>query len=267
MVDASNFEKLFLDESTADVNFVFKTSTSKSSEDTEDKAKCVVQYVPAHKIILAASSTVFHTMFYGSLKEGAKVKIEDAPIEAFKQFIEFFYSPKPTISLEYVGDVLYLAEKYDLPKCKELCYDYMTKCINVQQAMSVYEPATRFNQKIIMEKCEQVIASNADKVLMSDAFFKCSADILKHITGIKTLSAQHKFKAAMEWSRNQCLLDGKDPDNMQNRREAMGECFQYIEFVGMQRLQLLECLQMHKNLFTFDELSELFKQVLAKCSY
>lgn len=269
MVDAVNFEKLFMDEQTADVHFLFQASSNESTENTKNPPKTDAfslfsERVAAHKIILSAASTVFEVMFYGSLKEGNTVEIKDVSPGAFKQFLQFFYLTQPTITLEYVGEVLYLADKYDLPKCTERCFVYMTKRINGIQVMSVYEPAIRFNNQNVMQKCERVIVSNASKVLSSDEFLRSSETALKHIIAIRTLSAQQKFKAVMKWSRNRCLLDNQDADDMQNRRNAMGECFNLIDFNSMKRAHLLECIDMYKALFTFDEICELLKKVLEK---
>lgn len=67
-------EKFYLDSNTADLSFIFGAETNH------------FESVPAHRIILSISSPVFETMFYGSLKEKAKIPIIDATAEAFKEF-------------------------------------------------------------------------------------------------------------------------------------------------------------------------------------
>lgn len=59
-----SISKLYLDDGSADVKFVFESDG-------------ITTTIPAHKAILASSSPVFYAMFYGSLKEGNSVKITD----------------------------------------------------------------------------------------------------------------------------------------------------------------------------------------------
>lgn len=93
--------------------------------------------VPAHKIMLAAASPVFHAMFFGDLAEPADVEIKDVSSEAFKEFLQFAYLAVPKVTLENVGDVLYLADKYDMAKCTEYCFKYLDTCINAKQVLAV----------------------------------------------------------------------------------------------------------------------------------
>jgi hypothetical protein len=56
--------KLYLDDKTADICFLFETC--------DDGA---IERIPAHKLILSTGSKVFERMFYGSIAVGNEVKI------------------------------------------------------------------------------------------------------------------------------------------------------------------------------------------------
>lgn len=74
----TNVGKLYLDEETADVKFIFENGDN-------------IESVVAHRSLLAAGSCVFRRMFYGDLKEGTEVPIVDVSIDGFIAFLQYFY--------------------------------------------------------------------------------------------------------------------------------------------------------------------------------
>lgn len=72
-----------------------------------------IESVPANEGVLALSP-VFNAMFFGSLKEGNEVKIEDADVDAFKKILQIFYLGKVTLTMENIEAVVRLADKYDV---------------------------------------------------------------------------------------------------------------------------------------------------------
>lgn len=64
----SSGEKLYRDRKTADVYFVVRSGD------------VACKRIPAHKILLAAASDVFGAMFYGPLKEGGDVRIDNITV-------------------------------------------------------------------------------------------------------------------------------------------------------------------------------------------
>lgn len=305
MLELAKFEAIFLDEQTADVHFVFKTNAAElPDEDGFDEQKAIddvkpanesvvsedikrgvrkmieslktiattqkpapFKRIPAHKILLATASPVFHAMFFGPMKEAATVEIKDVSSEAFKEFLQFVYVKAPRLSLEFVGDVLYMADKYDMAKCTAYCYTFLESCIDAEQVLTIYELSVHFENQAIIKKCERVIASNASTVLVADALLGTSRKVLKSVMALNGLSQQQKFKACMEWSHNECSRNGSDPNDMRARRSAIGDCFELIKFNDMRRAELLECIEQHGKLFDFKELSDLFAVILRKCKY
>lgn len=107
-------KKLYLDKETADICFIFEHQNNDE-----------IDIVPAHKLILTKGSKVFHTMFNGSLPEEDVVRIGDATVAAFKQFLQFFYMDQVTLTLENIAEVMNLIEKYEIERCMKQCIDFM----------------------------------------------------------------------------------------------------------------------------------------------
>lgn len=72
-VSSTIVEKLYLNEEFADTHFVFESG----------------ERIPANKNILGIVSDVFRVMFNGSYIEKTEMKIVDASVNAFKEFLQF----------------------------------------------------------------------------------------------------------------------------------------------------------------------------------
>lgn len=95
----TNVGKLHLDSETADVQFVFDNNGS-------------VEKISAHKCLLASASVVFKRMFFGELKEGNEVRIEDVSIDGFAAFLQYFYLDVVTFNSSVIAEVMKLAGRY-----------------------------------------------------------------------------------------------------------------------------------------------------------
>lgn len=93
--------ELYLQSDLADVYFEFENGDEKIE-------------VAAHKIILAVASPVFRAMFFKIKKEKEVVEIVDVDVNAFKEFLQFFYLPEITLPMENIETVVRLAENYDM---------------------------------------------------------------------------------------------------------------------------------------------------------
>lgn len=164
----TNVGKLNLDEETADVAFTFGEEN--------------VERVVAHKCLLAAGSPVFKRMFFGDLKEGAEVPMVDVSIDGFTAFLQYFYLDVVTYNNTVIGEVMKLADKYDVAGCMELCTRYLTLTLSTQNVVGCYELALLFDLGHLISVCEEKICLETQKVLESSSFLSCSRHILGKYT-------------------------------------------------------------------------------------
>lgn len=112
-LDTNVFSKvgrsLYLSEKAADVYLIFESG----------------ERIPAHKPLLVAASEVFDTMFFGSMPEKGDVKMVDVSADAFKEFLQFFYFNKVPLTIQNIGHVMYLGDKYDVAECMKLCETFL----------------------------------------------------------------------------------------------------------------------------------------------
>lgn len=182
-------EHLYLDEKYADVHFVFASNDGK------------VVRVPAHKNLLAVISDVFDRMFYGDLKENGDNKIVDASGAAFKEFLQFFYRSEVKLSANRIADVMYLGNKYDVPKCMDGCVEFLDKGLTDDNVCDTLSLAILYDQSELMKPCEKRILLNTAVVFASAGFLECSKEALAHILQMDFLSCTEVdvFEACVAW--------------------------------------------------------------------
>lgn len=247
---ASNIAHLFIDAETADVNFIFETNGT-------------TETIPAHKCILAAASPVFRQMFYGELKEGTDIHIVDSNVDGFKVFLQFFYLEMVTLNNGVIGDVMKLADKYDVTGCMELCTRYLTLIMSTNNVCWCYELALLFDLGHLIGACEEKICSETQKVLESYAFLNCSRHILGRILLMDNLSCDeiHVFQASMLWAMEACKRAGIDDNNADNLKQQLGSCFELIRFPAMSAEDFYTCIADKENLFTSTEIMDILSHL------
>lgn len=241
-----NIGKLYLDEQTADVTFLFDHENG-------------TQTIAAHKCILATASSVFRQMFYGDLKEGNEVRIVDVTRDAFVAFLQFFYLEHITFSGSIIGEVMKLADKYDVTGCMELCTRYLTLIMSTENVCWCYELALLFDLAHLISSCEQKICMETQKVLESNSFLQCSRHVLGHILLMDSLTCDeiHVFHAAMLWAMEACRRAGIDETNAENIKQQLGNCFDLIRFPTMSPEDFYSCIADKENLLTNNEIMDI----------
>lgn len=236
-------KKLYLQEDTADVHFVFRVG------EVEKRA-------PAHKFLLGIGSPVFHSMFYGSLHEEGDIKIVDATFDAFKEFLQFFYLDHVTIALKYVDEMMYLANKYDVPECLNVCETFLKNNLPMDNICYVLQLAVTLNRSKFVAFLLAKISEKPAEIFASNSFKVCSRSILKMILELDNLACDEKavFDACMAWSKKACEINNLDPMDMKNRREQLADCFHLINFDVMKPAHVSLCISEYNNLFSRDEL-------------
>ena len=103
---------------------------------------CQEMKFPCHKAILMARSDVFKAMFghKGTTEnETGEVHIVDMEPEDVKQLLHFIYTDKTNLMASNVNNLLAAGDKYNLPKLKLLCGDFMVDKLDVSNAVELLE--------------------------------------------------------------------------------------------------------------------------------
>lgn len=241
--------KLF-NKDTSDFTFCFGPS--------KNDQKKLRMAVYAHKTLLSTISPVFAAMFSGNWKESTSVDITDASFDAFNVFIEYFYSEQVSISADNVGEILYLAHKYDIQELVLACSSFLLEHVTVDDVVSCISLSCTYGLDNLKLKCKRIIIEEADKVFESEEFLECSEKVLSEILLIESNLEVKFFDACLNWAQNKCRIDKIDAENGENLRKVLGDCFDLIKFKEMNVMEFNKRLSLHKDIFSKDEIIDIY---------
>lgn len=202
-------------------------------------------------------------MFYGDLKEADDVKIVDAKSTSFEVFLQIIYHVDENISMENVGDVLCLADKYECKGVMELCASYIDQEINMNNVCLALNLALKYNLSELDKSCTCMVIGCYRKVLQSDAFADVDHTTLVYILNLFENVTEPKliFDCCMKWARKTCeenLID----ITPQNLRKELGSCFDLcIKFTQM---DMNEFLKIEPGLFNTKEYRNIVEAIHEK---
>lgn len=240
-------ERLYLEARTSDIFFIFAISADESVK------------LPAHKCILSAISSVFDAMFYGPARDLNNIKIVDSSIEAFKEFLQFFYLTKVTLTAENVVEVLNLGKQYMVDDCLNACTEYLKTTLTSDNLCWGYELAILFEMDALKLFCEQKIRQTPKAVFKTHQFLNCEFNLLRQILRLNWLACSESavFDGCMAWAKVACAKNGVKSNKADNLRSQLGELFYEIRFGEFTHKQLHDRFQMYGGLFSLDEFKDI----------
>lgn len=222
------------------------------------------QAIGAHKMLLSSISPVFEAMFNGNWKESKMDEhpLVDVTFNVFTGFLEYFYSGEVMLDGGNIGEILNLANKYDLPDLMSSCSSFLCDYVDVDNAIDCFEMARTFGFENLEKMSKEIICNNTLEALDSPEFLKCSENVLFEILSFDSFSCADEFifDACIEWAKHECKNQKIDATDAINLRKVLGNNFSLIRFDEMDQKERFERVVRYRDIFSKDELVELIIQ-------
>jgi len=127
--------------------------------------------IKAHKSVLAARSPYFRNMFDANMVENASGKIEvpDADSKAFRGMLEYIYGGMHPKNLDEISiDLFVIADKYDIPKLRDICEWNIRANLNVDSVVDALLLAHRHNLGKLMEEAKATAVASREVLMQSE---------------------------------------------------------------------------------------------------
>jgi len=245
---------VFNNELLSDVKFV----VAASSESGSKKAKMVI---PAHKFVLAISSPVFYSMFYGQLAETSdSIELPDCEYESLLELFRYLYSDKVNLNESNVMQVFYLAKKYMVPSLADKCSKYLRDNLEGSNVFSILLHAQRFEDQSLEERCWTVIKTQARRALLSDEFVTLERSMVETVVKKDRLFVKEVelFKAIDCWATKETERQGLSPDGNIKRQILGEEIVKAIRFPLMSQKEFASVVP-DCNILTMKEVGDMMK--------
>ncbi|KAD4386332.1 hypothetical protein E3N88_26501 [Mikania micrantha] len=116
--------------------------------------------IGAHRAVLAARSSVFHSMFSHNLKEKemSVINITDISIEACEAFLSYIYSNiKHQDFINHRLDLIRAADKYDISDLKDACEESLIEDIDTKNVLERLQSASMYRLPKLKICCIQYL--------------------------------------------------------------------------------------------------------------
>lgn len=246
----TGFESHFLNEQSADVYFVCL------SDDKQSEVR-----VPSHKIVLAAKSAPFQTMFYGSLPEKGDVSLPLVTASAFKEFLQLFYFNQIGATIEHVNEVVDLCKQYQMDYGLSVCGEFLKQNLTTDNFITFYEMALLYEMTELKSFCE----ISAPTMLTDENIVNCTRDEFKHILQIKQMYVDMDLvDICTKWAKKPCDEQQLDPENKDNIVQQIGDCVECFAFESMPQNKIQEVINMFDAVLTKDTHKQIMKILLQR---
>ncbi|XP_055353033.1 BTB/POZ domain-containing protein 1-like [Paramacrobiotus metropolitanus] len=197
----------------------------------------------AHKYVLCLRSSVFCTMFYGSLPEKGEepIDIPDVVPNAFENMLRYLYTDTVYLGVGDVCQTFMCADKYDVPLLMEKCCQFVSAHLSTLNCLTLLKHGVEFHAEEIVESCLDFIDKNADEVVPEDDFTVIGQELLVLMLQRDTLlTEEHNIYSAVErWALKACDSHNLDA-SVANRRQILGEALFLVRFPLLSNTQLAD---------------------------
>ncbi|KAL7612015.1 hypothetical protein Lser_V15G05911 [Lactuca serriola] len=199
----------------------------------------------AHKLVLAARSPVFRSVFFKQDgDEHDEIDVADMEPKVFKAMLHFIYRDalmedelgsssfsETCVSDSLIAKLLAAADKYDLGRLRRMCESHLCKDISVNSVGRALALADRYHATELKSVCLRFAAENLAAVMRSDGFEylkekcpKLQSELLKTVAGCEDddSSSNSGGGGAAGKSRSVCgqLSDGGDTNGRRVRQRT-----------------------------------------------
>ncbi|XP_067044128.1 BTB/POZ domain-containing protein 6-like [Acropora muricata] len=235
----------------SDVKFIVPVSNGKSES----------KVIPAHKLVLAISSSVFFAMFYGQMADTRdSIELPDCDYESLLELFRFIYSDKVQLTGSNVMNVLYLAKKYLVPSLAEKCAEFLRKNLDASNVFTILAHAQKFEGKDLENRCWEVVEVQTEEALASDDFVVAERSLVESVVKREKLNVKEieLFKAVNRWAEKNIEKQGIASDGNAKRAIIGEEILKAIRFPLMSQEEFTSFV-MDSNILNMHEVDYMIK--------
>ncbi|XP_055845251.1 kelch-like protein 4 isoform X2 [Episyrphus balteatus] len=170
--------------------------------------------LPAHRMILSASSGYFRTMFRSNLSDAKapEITLEQWDGETLKSIVDFMYTPTIEIMNENVENVLRAADFFQVNSLVTSCCTFMMQQLDTCNCLRVVFFAEQHNYSELLEKALAFTHLNFEQVSKEQEFLEMTDEQLARFLAsdeIRVSSEKSLLLSVVDWIKH-------DADNRQS---------------------------------------------------
>ena len=182
--------------------------------------------IPAHRIVLAATSPYFRSMFTLNLIEAKckQVCLRDTSYSVLDVVVRFCYQESIRLANYEIDDVLNLlvaADKFQISEICSLCTQYLTTQITADNVLGLRAFSNHYNNSDLFEASWEYIQNSFTKVVKSSEFTTLSCKDLVDLISLDTIRVPREetvYEAVINWVKF----------DLEERRHLLPDILRYV---------------------------------------
>ena len=139
--------------------------------------------LPAHKVVLAASSPVFKASFTSELTAGDEFKV-DLPefipeTKIIEELLNYVYTGEAEISEENADELLEIADYFDIPSLKQTCAEFLMINLKPSNCLAIQIFAERYRHQELHEAATEYICNHLGDIWKTEDFLSSDFEDVK----------------------------------------------------------------------------------------
>ncbi|ELT91188.1 hypothetical protein CAPTEDRAFT_128447, partial [Capitella teleta] len=160
--------------------------------------------IQCHKVVLAAASPFFETMFQSGLKESAEqdIKLAFADSGTIRSLVKFFYTGDIKLTAENIKAIVGGSEFLCCKHLKAHCEEFLMGNVGLSNCIDYYQFGKVFNLKVLVKTAFDFILSKFREFMEISDFDKLTEDELAEVVSCDRLNAENEdvvFEAVVHW--------------------------------------------------------------------
>jgi len=189
--------------------------------------------LPAHKVVLAASSPVFKASFMSELAGGDEFKV-DLPefipeTKIIEELLNYAYTGEAEISDDNAEELLVIADYFDIPSLKETCAEFLMINLKPSNCLAIQIFAERYRHQELHEAATEYICNHLGDIWKTEEFLSSDFEDVKALIcgerlDIKTQRGEEEvFDGIRTWVKRES----------ETREHRFAELFSHLRLSAM----------------------------------
>ena len=198
--DASTFEDAFCHIRNFQLQGTFCDVTIRCCEDE------VVEFA-AHRVILAAKSNYFYTMFTTGLMEKSEdvITLKGVTSVAFGALLKYAYSGNVDINPDNIEEILAAAHMLQFESVQDACFEFLRNNIDCVNCIAISHLAERYNCKKVQHDADEFSRQNFRDVAKTKEFLEMEFDYVTRLVSSDELNVTNEseiYTAIIGWTKH-----------------------------------------------------------------
>nr|XP_033787680.1 kelch-like protein 40 [Geotrypetes seraphini] len=180
---------------------------------------------PCHRLVLAACSPYFRTMFLSELEEHKKkeISLEDVDPEVMGKILHYLYTSEIEITDQNVQDIFSVANLFQIPSIFTVCVSFLQKRLCLSNCLAIFRLGLMLDCPRLAVSARDFVCDRFSLVTRDEDFYQLPPDEMIAVISSDSLNVDKEetvFDVVMKWA-------AKDKEN---HVKALPVIFESIRF-------------------------------------